>query len=84
MSTPKPSRLTAAQVSAGRTVRICRLKAGSYSAQRLGEMGFQPGELLTVQRVGDPVIVVVRGALLALDRLTAGDIEVEDGLAIID
>lgn len=70
--------LSAANLPAGNSARIVGVRSGSACAQRLGELGFQMDELVIIRRSGDPVILEIRGALLALDRQTAGDIELRD------
>jgi ferrous iron transport protein A len=63
-----------------KAVRIDRLDGPHQDCARLLDLGFTPGEEITItQRVplGDPLIVRVRGALLALRRREAAWIWVE-------
>jgi len=61
-------------------VRIERLDGPSKDCARLLDLGFTPGEVLTVTHLaplGDPLVVRVRGALLALRKREAAWILVE-------
>ena len=63
-----------------KAVRIDRLDGPHQDCARLLDLGFTPGEeIIITQRVplGDPLIVRVRGALLALRRREAAWIWVE-------
>lgn len=62
---------TAASLLAGSCARIVAVDPSSGASQRLGELGFQPDEAVLIHRSGDPVILEIRGALLAIDRQTA-------------
>jgi ferrous iron transport protein A len=67
-------------VALNREVRIDRLDGPPQDCARLLDLGFTPGEEIVVtQRVplGDPLVVRVRGALLALRRREAAWIWVE-------
>jgi ferrous iron transport protein A len=61
-------------------VRIERLEGPRQDCARLLDLGFTPGEEITITQhvpLGDPLIVRVRGALLALRRREAAWIWVE-------
>jgi ferrous iron transport protein A len=67
-------------VSLNREVRIEHLDGPRQDCARLLDLGFTPGEEITVTQhapLGDPLIVRVRGALLALRRREAAWIWVE-------
>jgi ferrous iron transport protein A len=75
-SVPRPL----SSVSLNREVRIERLDGPRQDCDRLLDLGFTPGEEITVTQhapLGDPLIVRVRGALLALRRREAAWIWVE-------
>lgn len=75
-----PSRQPLTRVPLNREVRIDRLDGPPQDCARLLDLGFTPGEEVVVtQRVplGDPLVVRVRGALLALRRREAAWIWVE-------
>ena len=62
------------------SVTIERLDGPQQDCARLLDLGFTPGEEITVTQrapLGDPLIVRVRGALLALRRREAAWIRVE-------
>jgi ferrous iron transport protein A len=68
------------QIPLNKEVRIDRLDGPPLDCARLLDLGFTPGEAIVVtQRVplGDPLVVRVRGALLALRRREAAWIWVE-------
>lgn len=61
-------------------VRIERLDGPKQDCDRLLDLGFTPGEVIVVTLVaplGDPLVVRVRGALLALRKREAAWILVE-------
>lgn len=61
-------------------VTIKRLEGPHQDCARLLDLGFTPGEEITVTQrapLGDPLVVRVRGALLALRRREAAWILVE-------
>jgi ferrous iron transport protein A len=63
-----------------REVRIGRLDGPTKDCARLLDLGFTPGEPIVVTQhvpLGDPLIVRVRGALLALRKREAAWIWVE-------
>jgi ferrous iron transport protein A len=75
-SAPRP--LTA--IPLNRHVRIGRLEGPTQDCERLLDLGFTPGEEIVVTQhvpLGDPLIVRVRGALLALRKREAAWILVE-------
>ena len=61
-------------------VRIESLDGPRQDCDRLLDLGFTPGEEITVTQwapLGDPLVVRIRGALLALRRREAAWIQVE-------
>ena len=63
-----------------KAVRIVRLDGPKRDCDRLLDLGFTPGEVIAVTHLaplGDPLVVRVRGALLALRKREAGWILVE-------
>jgi ferrous iron transport protein A len=61
-------------VGLNRWVCIERLEGPEQDCARLLDLGFTPGEEISVTRaapLGDPLIVLVRGALLALRKREA-------------
>ena len=63
-----------------RQVRITRLDGPKLDCARLLDLGFTPGEVVAVTHhapLGDPLVVRVRGALLALRKREAAWIWVE-------
>jgi Fe2+ transport system protein FeoA len=63
-----------------RWVRIERLEGPRQDCDRLLDLGFTPGEEITVVQhapLGDPLVVRVRGAVLALRKREAAWIWVE-------
>ena len=60
--------------------RIERLEGPAEDCDRLLDLGFTPGDEVTVTHtapLGDPLVIRVRGALLALRKREAGWIFVE-------
>jgi ferrous iron transport protein A len=71
---------TLSAVSLNRPVRIARLDGPKLDCARLLDLGFTPGETVTVTHLaplGDPLVIRVRGALLALRKREASWIFVE-------
>ena len=69
-----------AEASLNRWVRIGHLDGPHEDCSRLIDMGFTPGEEVMVTHTapfGDPIVVRVRGALLALRKREAAWIFVE-------
>jgi ferrous iron transport protein A len=67
-------------VALNRSVRIDRLDGPKQDCDRLLDLGFTPGEVISVTHLaplGDPLVVRVRGALLALRKREAAWIWVE-------
>jgi ferrous iron transport protein A len=61
-------------------VRIERLDGPKRDCDRLLDLGFTPGEVVSITHVaplGDPLVIRVRGALLALRKREAAWIWVE-------
>jgi len=67
-------------VGLNRPVRIDHLDGPKQDCDRLLDLGFTPGEVIAVTHyapLGDPLVVRVRGALLALRKREAAWIRVE-------
>jgi ferrous iron transport protein A len=67
-------------VALNKSVRIERLDGPHQDCARLLDLGFTPGEEISVTQwapLGDPIVVRVRGALLALRKREAAWILVE-------
>ena len=67
-------------ITLNKTVRIGRLEGPHQDCARLLDLGFTPGEEISVTQcapLGDPIVVRVRGALLALRKREAAWILVE-------
>jgi Fe2+ transport system protein FeoA len=67
-------------VPLNRSVRIERLDGPQQDCARLLDLGFTPGESIAVTHaapLGDPLVIRVRGALLALRKREAAWIWVE-------
>jgi ferrous iron transport protein A len=67
-------------VPLNRPVRIERLDGPTQDCARLLDLGFTPGEVVAVTHfapLGDPLVVRVRGAVLALRKREAAWIWVE-------
>ncbi len=67
-------------LSPGDSAIILRLPDGIPSLTRLRELGLLPGTKVQFVRrapLGDPVEIMIRGALLSLRDTEAGQIEVE-------
>ncbi len=68
------------QVPLNRHFRIERLAGPQEECRRLLDLGFTPGEDVVVTHMaplGDPLVIRVRGALLALRKREAGWILVQ-------
>jgi ferrous iron transport protein A len=68
------------EVALNRAVRISRLDGPKIDCDRLLDLGFTPGEEVTVTHLaplGDPLVIRVRGALLALRKREAAWIWVQ-------
>ena len=71
---------TLSTVPLNRPVRIARLDGPKLDCARLLDLGFTPGETVTVTHLaplGDPLVIRVRGALMALRKREAAWIFVE-------
>ncbi len=65
-------------VPAGSKVRVISITAGKGKVRRLMEMGILPGEIVeVVSNTVGPVIVRVRGSMIAIGRGMASNILVE-------
>ncbi|MGD2162661.1 MAG: FeoA family protein [Anaerolineales bacterium] len=74
------------QIRAGEIVRLRGFVRCRRSGLRLTELGLTPGtsvEVIQSSR-GQPVLLRVRGAQLAIDRITAHKIEVEATSAVFE
>jgi ferrous iron transport protein A len=72
--------MTLSTVPFNRPVRIARLDGPELDCARLLDLGFTPGETVSVTQrapLGDPLVIRVRGALLALRKREAAWIFVE-------
>jgi len=68
------------EVSLNEWCRIDRLEGSREDCERLLDLGFTPGEEIIVTHaapLGDPLVIRVRGALLALRKREAAWIVVE-------
>ena len=67
---------TLANLPAGFEVEVVDFLGCRRRAQRLAELGMTPGTQLAIVRTspGQPLLLRVRGALLALDRHSARDV----------
>jgi ferrous iron transport protein A len=68
------------QIPLNRPVRIERLDGPKVDCERLLDLGFTPGEEISVTHfapLGDPLVIRVRGAQLALRKREAAWIWVE-------
>ena len=71
------SQLPLAMAGTDEVVRVARVRGGSELRQHLAELGFVEGaEVRVVSRAAGDVIVVVKGARLALNRSMASHITV--------
>ena len=76
----EPTARTLTSIPLNKEVRIGRLEGPKQDCARLLDLGFTPGEPIVVTQhvpLGDPLIVRVRGALLALRKREADWILVE-------
>lgn len=66
-------------VQEGSEVRVIGFRGGAGFVQKLTAMGFVPGSRLKVIRsqTGGPMIVLIKGAQMAIGRGIASKIEVE-------
>jgi ferrous iron transport protein A len=75
-----PSGRPLSTIPLNKPVRIERLEGPKRDCDRLLDLGFTPGEIVAVTHLaplGDPLVVRVRGALLALRKREAAWIWVE-------
>jgi ferrous iron transport protein A len=75
-----PSGRNLSTIPLNQPVRIERLDGPKQDCARLLDLGFTPGEVVSVTHLaplGDPLVVRVRGALLALRKREAAWIWVE-------
>ena len=80
MIEPKYPKLKLSEVSGSDWHRIERLEGPDRECQRLQDLGITPGEPIAVARstpLGDPIVVVCRGAQLALRKREASWILVQ-------
>lgn len=66
------------EAPSGSTVEVVAIKSTGRSARRLAELGFTPSALVEVLQAepGQPMLLRVRRSRLAVDRATAGQLEV--------
>jgi ferrous iron transport protein A len=78
--------LTLDQLQPGQTAVITLLTSQGINRRRLMDLGLLPGTLLQAELrspLGDPVAYRIRGALIALRRSQAREIQIElDGTAL--
>jgi len=66
------------EVPPGRRARVVRIEAGTRALRRLVEMGLTPGTVVeVVADYGGPILVRVRGTVLAIGRGMARKVLVE-------
>ena len=78
-SSNSDTKLSLAEIPAGKPARVLRINSAGAVARRLMEMGVAPGAPVMVIKsapLGDPLEVRVRGYHLALRRAEAQTIEV--------
>ena len=74
----EPHRRTILDTPKGHTVRIVDVVGGRRTAHRLISLGLVPGATVTVLRPSGPGLVSVNGTRIALDRLAARAVAVEE------
>ena len=73
-----PSLATLDELPPGKKARVVRLEAGTRALRRLTEMGLTPGALVEVlMDYGGPILVKVRGSVIAIGRGVARKVIVE-------
>ncbi len=66
------------EVPPGTKARVVRLEAGTRALRRLAEMGLTPGTIVEVLTdYGGPILVRVRGSVIAIGRGMARKVIVE-------
>ena len=66
------------EVPPGAKARVVRLEAGTRALRRLAEMGLTPGTIVEVLTdYGGPILVKVRGSVIAIGRGMARKVVVE-------
>ncbi|MBL8131723.1 MAG: ferrous iron transport protein A [Anaerolineae bacterium] len=74
------TQLTLDQLEIGSIAVVRRLNAGGAIRDRLMDMGLLPGTLVLAEfrsPLGDPVAYRIRGALIALRRSQAREVEID-------
>ncbi len=70
--------LTLDELPRGVKARVVRIEAGTRALRRLVEMGFTPGTVIeVVADYGGPILVRVRGSVIAIGRGMARKVIVE-------
>jgi len=70
--------LTLDELPVGSKARVVRIEAGTRALRRLVEMGFTPGTSIEiVADYGGPILVRVRGSVIAIGRGMARKVYVE-------
>lgn len=71
----------------GQSARVCRVRPGTAMQRRFLDIGFIPGTRVTCvgkSPAGDPAAYAVRGAVIALRKSDAADIQLEaPGMAAV-
>jgi len=74
----RPRRITLDELPRGVRARVVGLEAGTRALRRLAEMGLTPGTLVeVVMDYGGPILVRVRGTIIAIGRGMARKVIVE-------
>ena len=76
---PGDSRRTVLDVDRGASVRIVGVSGDRRLVHRLTALGLVPGARVTVIRPCGPGLVSINGTRVALDRIAAGALAVEEG-----
>ncbi len=75
---PRRGLLSLDELPPGRRARVVRIEAGTRALRRLVEMGLTPGTVVeVVADYGGPILVRVRGTVIAIGRGMARKVLVE-------